>query len=256
MLDADLDVSGEDALAQPSRAHLFGLLAELKRAAKTTELAARLDMHPNGVRIHLERLEQAGLVAGLACRGRRGRPADAWTIAPDARPGRSAAAGVSGSGTVAGAVDSTSNRNPTSGPLSARAVRSARARSRRRRSRAGGGRALAGCAGSLRTYSRGRVTALTVCLGNCPYRDVVREDQAAICALHKGITVGPLDVLAPGTEVERFVPDDPAQAGCVVELTQRCGGRLSGPEPQRRAFAQSDCVKSLRHRQADPSPRR
>ena len=46
----------------------------------------------------------------------------------------------------------------------------------------------------------------------------MRENQAAICALHKGITRGLLDVLAPGTELERFVPHDPAQAGCVVQL--------------------------------------
>jgi len=59
---------------------------------------------------------------------------------------------------------------------------------------------------------------LTICLGNCPYRDAVRENQPAICALHKGITRGLLDVLAPGTKLERFVPHDPAQAGCVVEL--------------------------------------
>jgi predicted ArsR family transcriptional regulator len=59
---------------------------------------------------------------------------------------------------------------------------------------------------------------LTICLGNCPYRDAVRENQPAICALHKGITRGLLDVLAPGTKLERFVPHDPTRAGCVVEL--------------------------------------
>jgi predicted ArsR family transcriptional regulator len=59
---------------------------------------------------------------------------------------------------------------------------------------------------------------LTVCLGNCPYRDVVRENQPAVCALHKGITRGLLDVLAPGATLERFVPRDPVRAGCVVEL--------------------------------------
>ncbi len=38
---------------------------------------------------------------------------------------------------------------------------------------------------------------LTVRLGNCPYRDVVRENQPAICALHKGITRGLLDIWRP-----------------------------------------------------------
>ena len=66
---------------------------------------------------------------------------------------------------------------------------------------------------------------LTICLGNCPYRDVVRENQAAICALHKGITRGLLDVLAPSTELQRFVPHDPAQAGCVLELRSAAAAR-------------------------------
>ncbi len=77
-------------LAQPTRAKLFALLGELKRAAGTVELAERLAMHPNGVRIHLERMEQAGLVQRAQVRRHRGRPPDAWRIAPDAEPGGSA----------------------------------------------------------------------------------------------------------------------------------------------------------------------
>ena len=217
MLDADLDVSGEDALAQPSRARLFGLLAELKRAATTTELAARLDMHPNGVRIHLERLEQAGLVARARVRGRRGRPADAWTIAPDARPGgqrprayrdlgRWLARSINERSTDIGSLERTGREigrelAPDDAAPGVEAVE----------------RTLAALGFAPYVQSR-QGDRLTLCLGNCPYRDVVRENQAAICALHKGITRGLLDVLAPGTELERFVPHDPAQAGCVVEL--------------------------------------
>src|SRR5579859_5489617 len=77
----------EDVLAQPTRARLFALLGELKRSAGTVELAKRLDMHPNGVRIHLERMEHAGLVQRARVRQQRERPPDAWRIAPDARPG-------------------------------------------------------------------------------------------------------------------------------------------------------------------------
>src|ERR1700722_2406448 len=86
VLDADSEIRRDDALAHPSRTRLFSLLAELRRAASTKELAGRLDMHPNGVRIHLERLHDVGLVARSRVRGPRGRPADVWTIAPEARP--------------------------------------------------------------------------------------------------------------------------------------------------------------------------
>jgi predicted ArsR family transcriptional regulator len=59
---------------------------------------------------------------------------------------------------------------------------------------------------------------VSVCLDNCPYRDAVRENQPAICALHKGITRGLLDVLEPQAKLTAFVPHDPDRAGCLIEL--------------------------------------
>ena len=76
-----------DALAQPSRARLFELLGELQRPASTEELAERLGLHPNGVRTHLERLRDAGLVVRGRERRPRGRPRDSWTIDPQAAGG-------------------------------------------------------------------------------------------------------------------------------------------------------------------------
>ncbi len=46
----------------------------------------------------------------------------------------------------------------------------------------------------------------------------MRENQPAICALHKGITRGLLDVLEPEAKLSAFVPHDPDNAGCLVEL--------------------------------------
>ena len=77
----------DDALAQPTRAQLFALLGELRRPAGTEELAQRLDLHPNGIRLHLERLEADGLVLRERERQARGRPRDTWSISPDAQPG-------------------------------------------------------------------------------------------------------------------------------------------------------------------------
>src|SRR4051794_7957008 len=83
----DLPTRPDEALAQPSRARLFELLTELRRPAGTDELAEQLGLHPNGVRMHLERLREAGLVSRERTPQGRGRPRDRWTIAPDARPG-------------------------------------------------------------------------------------------------------------------------------------------------------------------------
>jgi predicted ArsR family transcriptional regulator len=55
-------------------------------------------------------------------------------------------------------------------------------------------------------------------LGNCPYRDSVRENQAVICTLHRGLTRGLLDRLAPTATLARFVPHDPDRAGCEIEI--------------------------------------
>jgi predicted ArsR family transcriptional regulator len=216
-MDAPLALSPDDVLAQPTRSRLFALLAELKRPAGTVELAERLDLHPNGVRIHLERMEQAGLVDRARIRHQRGRPPDAWTIAADARPGGGAPRGYQ-----------------DLGRWLARALRS-RQRGLRSIEETGRqiGRELAP-QGPAATPARfdAALTALgfqptaklreddsvTFCLGNCPYRDAVRENQPAICALHKGITRGLLEMLAPEATLAGFVPHDPDEAGCLIEL--------------------------------------
>ena len=62
----DVPSPARDALAQPTRARLFALLGSLHRPASTEELATRIGLHPNGVRVHLERLAQEGMpLAGL-----------------------------------------------------------------------------------------------------------------------------------------------------------------------------------------------
>ena len=78
MIDLPPTADPGDALSQPTRGRLFALLAELKRPVGTAELADRLGLHPNGVRLHLERLEQEELVERVRVRTQRGRPPDAW----------------------------------------------------------------------------------------------------------------------------------------------------------------------------------
>jgi predicted ArsR family transcriptional regulator len=217
MLDADPEISRDDALAQPSRARLLELLSELRRAASTKELAALLDMHPNGVRIHLERLEDAGLVVRARIRGPRGRPADVWTVAPDARPGGQRPGAYRDLGRWLARSIAARSTSPRDLERTGRTIGHELAPSD-----AGVGpeaveRALAALGFAPFVHSR-QGDRLTICLGNCPYRDVVRENQPTICALHKGITRGLLDVLAPGTKLDKFVPHDPVQAGCLVEL--------------------------------------
>lgn len=217
-MDLPLVTDPDDPLAQPTRARLFVLLGELKRPAGTVELAERLNLHPNGVRAHLELLERAGLVRRARERRPRGRPRDTWTIAPDARPGgeRPAAYGDLGRWLAR----ATSGR-----PTQLRDVeRTGREIGREvAPSDAGGGReALEATLTALGFEPHSCSDApgqVTYCLGNCPYRDAVRENQPVICSLHRGITRGLLDVLLPGAKLAGFVPHDPDQAGCLIEVT-------------------------------------
>jgi predicted ArsR family transcriptional regulator len=55
-------------------------------------------------------------------------------------------------------------------------------------------------------------------LRSCPYRDAIRENQAAICRLHKGITAGLLDRLDPHAKLSDFTAKDPYAAGCLIAL--------------------------------------
>src|SRR3954452_10208627 len=83
----DLPMSPDEQLAQTTRARLFRVLSDLRRPAGTEELAGRLELHPNGVRAHLARLREAGLVRRGRTRQGPGRPRDMWLIAADARAG-------------------------------------------------------------------------------------------------------------------------------------------------------------------------
>ena len=216
-VDAPFAIPPDDLLAQPTRASLFALLGELKRPVGTVELADRLDLHPNGVRVHLERMQAAGLIERARDRRPRGRPRDAWTIGPDAQPGGEAPSAYQ-----------------DLGRWLARAMRSRRGGLRgieetgreigREISPAGAQADVEAFTTSLRalgfkpTVRSHKRAGVTVCLGNCPYRDAVHENQPAICALHKGITRGLLDVLHPEAKLAGFVPHDPDRAGCLIEL--------------------------------------
>lgn len=208
----------DDVLLQPTRAEIFRVLSELRRPAGTNELAQHLGLHPNGVRIHLDRLLEAGLVVRERHHQPRGRPRDIWTIAPDARPG----------GDPPTAYAELGRWLARAAPKTGTGLRAIEATGREV------GRGLAP-AGSDRTAEERMYTTLSVLgfaprrdldqpdaltyeLCNCPYRDAVIENRHAICTLHRGVTQGLLHKLSPETKLSAFVPKDPRRAGCLIEL--------------------------------------
>jgi predicted ArsR family transcriptional regulator len=206
-----------DVLSQPTRASLFSTLNESRRPVSTEALAEGLGLHVNGVRRHLEVLVNAGLVDRLRTKRGRGRPRDEWAISARATPGGEPPRAYADlSEWLARAI-------PT-GPKRLREVERTGRKIGREIAPAEAERSADGFRKVLTAL--GFQPKLTVdadgtahCrLCNCPYRDSVRKNSAAICTLHRGITAGLLDELAPGAKLSTFEPHDPDRAGCLVEV--------------------------------------
>ncbi len=203
-----------DPLAVPARARALWLLVDLRRPATTREIAAHLGLHPNGVRIHLERLEAAGLVERRVVRAGRGRPHHEWAVsahalpvAPDVQPqlagwlAGALAAGASSPDELEGfGVGIGEQLAPDSPGPAAEAL----------------AHTLAAMGFQPEQRGRGRLTVYK--LRNCPYRVAVRSGGRHVCALHAGITRGLLARMAPDAELVGFVAKDPERGGCVLEV--------------------------------------
>jgi predicted ArsR family transcriptional regulator len=223
----DVPMTNPGELAQPTRARLFALLGEMQRPASTDELARRLQLHPNGVRVHLERLQSAGLLVRERERGARGRPRDRWSISPGARPGGEPPTAYADLGRYLVHAISAIEVDLTEIEAAGRAI----------------GRDLAADGDSRPAEARMYSTlvalgflpereavepgSLQYRLGSCPYRDVARERQPVVCTLHRGITQGLLDDIDPQATLDEFVPKDPDEAGCLIRLS----GPLARQEP-------------------------
>jgi predicted ArsR family transcriptional regulator len=163
-------------------------------------------------------LEAAGLVRRERARQPRGRPRDSWSIAPDALPGgeppdayrrlaRWLAQSISHRPARLREIERTGRGLARELPLDGTGSGQQEAM----------GRTLTAL-GFAPQRERGDAGRVVFRLGNCPYRDVVRENQAVVCTLHRGLTRGLLDRLEPAARLTNFVPEDPDRAGCLIEV--------------------------------------
>jgi predicted ArsR family transcriptional regulator len=211
-----------DPLAQPVRVRLVSVLGELLRPATTQELAARVGRHPNTVRLQLERLARDGVLERRTVAQRRGRPRHVWAIAAEARPGGQP---PEGHARLAGWLSRALARPPGLGEIEAVG------REAGRELAPAGGRAVGdvmqdalaalGFMPRREPEAPGRHRFV---LRNCPYGVAVRENQPAVCRLHRGVTVGLLEGIDPDARLAEFVPQDPDDAGCLIEVAERAGG--------------------------------
>ena len=214
----DVPLRPGDALSQPTRAKVFALLGDLRRPASTDALAAELGMHPNGVRLHLERLLEDGLVERRRERQARGRPRDSWTISPDAQPGgdpptsyaslsRWLVQALVTTGAAVGDMEET-------GRLIGRGLASDHPGKRDEQM-------LFDTLTTLGFQPEREVVAnehAAYRLRNCPYRQAVHERQPLVCALHRGLTSGLVEAMDADSRLVSFEPKDPDLAGCMIRV--------------------------------------
>jgi predicted ArsR family transcriptional regulator len=214
----DLPQPVDSVLAQPTRAQIFSFLVERRGPAGTEEVAEHFGLHPNGVRRHLERLEECGFVTRSQVRIAHGRPRDSWAVSADAQPG----------GIRPRAYADLARWLARAIPVGPTRLREIERTGREI------GRELAPATGEDPVeLFRDTITALgfqptlevkaeggfTCSLGNCPYRDSARESADVVCTLHRGITAGILEELDPKAKLVRFEPHDPERAGCLIEVS-------------------------------------
>lgn len=185
----------------------YAMYEELTRSAaplSATDLAQRLDLHPNTVRLHVERLREVGLVEVEAIhRGTVGRPQHRYSLAPGAPglgfdpPAHALLAGllaalaeqVGASGDDAGA---------TGRAWGGEAARRTRSRD-----------CLAALVAELDRLGFEPATeeiserSSSIAFLHCPFRELAEAYPELVCNLHRGLVEGIVDEVGGGM-VEEF----------------------------------------------------
>jgi predicted ArsR family transcriptional regulator len=218
-----LPIDVHKALADDTRYRLYRYLRLSGRAVPVRELATRLSLHPNTLRPHLRRLEEAGLVASEQRRGPGvGRPQTLYmSVDPEPVAGRDhkLLADV-----LSGLLTSPKQRE--------RAQELARdwgaylvGRSAPKPGAKGRGpnlavlqEALARAGFTPRFRRRGQRT-VEISLRDCPFRDLLDEHRELVCAVHLGLLEGMLATSRPALELVSFEPL--ADRSTVCRLTAR-----------------------------------
>lgn len=220
----DSGSSGRTPALQGTAARVLAELVASGTALSTGALAARLEMHPNGVRQHLQRLEARGLVERDREHRPRGRPRDVWRA-----PAEAAHA-------LPGTAEEYRELARWLACLAERGCDELEAVGRdlgrellgRLGARACGGdaadaltRAFAALGFAPRREGSAEpssVPAVRLRLCRCPYADVAAAHPRLVCGLHSALTAGLAAAVAGDGATVRLLPDDPRKGRCLVEV--------------------------------------
>ncbi len=206
---APIDV--HKALADDTRYRLYRYLRLSGRPVSIRELSARLSLHPNTLRPHLRRLEEAGLVSAESERGTHpGRPQTLYSVLErEERAGRDfrLLADI-----LAGLSSSARQRERAQAVafawgeyLVGRSVPKPGGRRRGEPNLAALQEALAEAGFDPRFRRRGR-TRVEITLRDCPFRELLDEHRPLVCAVHEGLLRGMLGASRPSLDLATFEP--------------------------------------------------
>jgi len=207
------------ALTQPTRRRIVETLASSPAGMTPFEIAEAVALHHNAVRRHLETLAKVGVVVSErdAPAGRAGRPSRRYRVV--------AAEGLAEAGhrelarmlvelvRRAGASESDveafgreEGRVLARGQIDPQATRATFAR-------------LGFAPDDVTEDAARRRGEQDLRLRRCPFAEaVMAEGGHLVCALHRGLTLGALDVSAPDAHLAVFEIRDPIAAGCRVVI--------------------------------------
>lgn len=203
------------ALGDPTRHAIFRAIAEAPGAIDVAALTERFGLNHNAVRQHLAKLVEAGLaVEATVPPSGRGRPKLVYRIDPEV-DGRW---GVTGPyERLALLLSEVIRSGETAVEVGRRAGRAAAV--------APAGDPLEGlvsvmAAQGFRPSLTRQGGRFTITLGSCPFASTAAADPETVCALHRGMADGVVELLAAVRVDGLEVAPDPARGGC--RLTGTC----------------------------------
>lgn len=208
------------ALGDETRFSMYRELASSTTALTANELADRLGLHTNTVRLHLERLREAGLVdVEPVHRGTVGRPQHVYSLAPGAPglgfdpPSYTLLAGLLAA--LAERVGADAEDAASAGHAwGVEAGRRTRARS-----------CVKALVGEMDRLGFDPSTVASagetdVAFMHCPFRELAEAYPELVCNLHRGICEGVVEEVGGGTVAEfaTLYDRDPCRVTVAVEV--------------------------------------
>jgi predicted ArsR family transcriptional regulator len=222
-----IDLAVLKALADETRYAVYRELAGSPAALSAPDLAERLGVHANTVRLHLERLRDAGLVDAEAVhRGTVGRPQHLYFLAPGAPslgfdpPAHALLAGLLAALAERVGADP-DDAGDTGHAWGAEAGRRTRSRSCVRA--LSGELTRLGFEPSEAAGDGPAEGAVRIDFLHCPFRELAEAYPELVCNLHRGLCEGIVDEVGGGSVEEFATLYDPEPCHVTVAAGPRDG---------------------------------